>query len=145
MKQGFAIDSDETRLLVSQGLFHVRFDQTIKAGTGFLLTVKIVPNAMDEVASVTLNKGKTMKYKELHAMLGHPGEKTVRETAKHLSIEVNGKMKNPCEHCAKAEIQQKNIPKENKSKTDVVGEQLYVDISREAMVTTNSGVWLLMK
>jgi hypothetical protein len=107
----------------------VRFDRTIKAGTGFLLAVKIVPNAMDEVASVTLNEGKAIKYEELHAMLGHPGEKTVRETAKRLSIEVSGKSKNPCEHCAKAKMRQKNIPKENENKTDVVGERLYVDIS----------------
>jgi hypothetical protein len=76
--------------------------------------MKIVPNAMDEVASLTL--GKVIKYKELHAMLGHPGEKTVRETAKRLSIEVNGKLKNPCEHCAKAKMQQRTYQRRIKTR-----------------------------
>ena len=64
----------------------ITFDQTIQAGSGYLLGICLVPTSTSKIASLTLPEGSGMQYEDFHAMLGHLGIYSVQRMAKYFGL-----------------------------------------------------------
>jgi hypothetical protein len=70
-------------------------------------------------------------------------KETLRATAKSMDIKITGSMK-PCEHCFVSKSKQKNLPKLTETKSTVLGEPLFLDLSSVKFPSFGgSKFWLL--
>ena len=78
-------------------------------------------------------------------MTGHTGRHLINPTAQYLGIQATGRL-NPCEHCARCEIRQANIPYISEgTPARKQGERIFIDIS--SMMYASAGgknCWLLI-
>ena len=90
------------------------------------------PKAIPDVPTTTEIKNKsskmTLQYKVAHQLLSHPGQNTMKNTAKYYDWLLQGKPVQ-CEPCSSAKGHQKNISKTPKPHAENPGERLYVDLS----------------
>ena len=106
-------------------------DKTIKTESGFLIGVDMTPDKLAHVEAaglIGLQQGNTVSATEMHKLLGHVGEASMRSTAKSMEIKISGKLET-CESCAKAKARQKNLVKETKSGATKPGERICMDIT----------------
>ena len=128
LNNGYELKGNQKGLTAVRGKTSITFDQTIQAGSGYLLGIRLRPTSTSEVASLPLPEGGRVQYEAFHAMLGHPGVSSVQRTAKYLKLGLS----NPtdrCPECATAKMRQKNIPKENTNRSTIPGERLCIDTS----------------
>jgi hypothetical protein len=53
-----------------------------------------------------------MTFDNFHSIMGHPNNAVLKETAKVHSTPLTDILHRPCQHCCKAKIRMKKIPKE---------------------------------
>jgi hypothetical protein len=70
-----------------------------------------------------------MTFDKFHSIMGHPNNAVLKETSKAHNIQLPDVHLRPCQHCAKAKIRMKKIPKENDNIATKIGERLLIDIS----------------
>jgi hypothetical protein len=81
----------------------------MKTNKGFILGVDMMPtNRKSCVATLSLDKGKSVSKKTLHGLLAHVGENTSQKTANYYCWKVTGISK-VCDNCSTAKAQQKNL------------------------------------
>ena len=99
----------------------MRFNIKIITANGVLFCARIRPLEETEVAALNFEENnkwtKVVSINRLHQDLGHMGESTCREIAKHINIDVARKSMKPCEACALAKARQKNFVKKDKKVT----------------------------
>jgi hypothetical protein len=110
--------------------------------------VEIVPRicAQHAMATLALERGKTLSIKVLHQVLGHPEEEKMRKTASFCGWKVNGTF-NPCKNCGIAKSHQKNVNKVSEACSKNPGERMFIyqsSILQKSIGGSNSGFWLLM-
>ena len=128
LNNGYELKGNQRGLAAIRGKTKITFDQTIQAGSGYLLGIRLVPMSTSKVTSLTLQEESRVQYKVFHAMLGHPGVSSVQRTAKYLKLGLS----NPtdcCPECATAKMRQKNIPNENENRSTIPGERLCINTS----------------
>jgi hypothetical protein len=54
-----------------------------------------------------------MTFDKFHSLMVHPNNTVLTEIAKAHNMQLTDIHHSPCQHCAKAKIRMKNIPKEN--------------------------------
>jgi hypothetical protein len=86
-----------------------------------------------------------MTFDKFHSTMGHPNNAVLNEAAKAHKIQLTDVHHRPCQHCTKAKIRMKNIPKENDIITTKRDERILIDISwiRTATYADNR-YWLLV-
>ncbi len=147
LKNGSTLSNEGQMLILSDGTKKIIFDRQVHAGEGNSMTIKIKPNESVETESAhaaTNTDRKTMNVDDLHRLLGHPGEAKIRESAKHMNVNLVGTL-TPCVHCNLSKIRQVPIPKINYNKATKIGERICLDIS-PMMTESISGCknWLLI-
>ena len=63
-----------------------------------------------------------------HKVFGHASDASMRATAKHYGWKLVGTL-DPCDHCPKANAQQKGVPKTTDGDSNIPGERLFFDTS----------------
>jgi hypothetical protein len=116
-------------------------------GNGKLYAADIKPilkqHPMNQVSPEAANLA--MTFDKFHKIMGHPNNVVIKETAKAHSIQLTDVHHRPCQHCAKAKIRMKNIPKENDIIAIKKGERQFIDISRTSTATyAYNRYWLLV-
>ena len=92
----------------------------------------------------TRNEEIGMEVNDYHRKLSHLNEEIMRNTAKHYTQELKGKM-NVCEDCSISNIKKNRIPKETTRRATKKGEMWYMDLSSiKAENVSNSKFWVLM-
>ena len=81
-----------------------------------------------DAATLTLEAGSKVDIDDLHRILGHPGEESLRLTAKAREIELKGKLE-ACEFCKVSNSRQKDVPKVTRSPVTEPGQEIGLDIS----------------
>ena len=141
MKSGWQMNGRWKRNAIKIEFFkkghdNFRFDRMIPSGSSWLMGVKV---------RRMIEKGKKIPIQELHYMMRHTRKHLIYPTTKYLGIQITGKL-NPCEHCAKGEIRQANIPKISKTQqAKNPGERIFIDIT--SMIHPSAGRkkhWLLI-
>jgi hypothetical protein len=141
----FGGDSDVWGL--SFGEKHYKFDEELIHGNGKLYAADIKPilkqYPMKQVSPEGANLA--MTFDKFHSLMGHPNNAVLKEAAKAHKIQLTDVNHRPCQHCAKAKIRMKNIPKENDNIATKKGERLLIDISwiKTATYAVNR-YWLLV-
>ena len=120
LNNGYDLKGNQKGLTAVRGKTKIMFDQTIQAGSGYLLGIRLVPTSTSKVASLTLPEGSRVQYEAFHAMLGHPDVSSVQRTAKYLILGLSNPT-DQCPKCATAKMRQKNIPKENTNQSTIPG------------------------
>ena len=91
----------------------MRFNIKIITANGVLFCARIRPLEETEVAALNFEENnkwtKVVSINRLHQDLGHMGESTCREIAKHINIDVARKSMKQCEACVLAKARQKNF------------------------------------
>ena len=130
LSKGWNIGNKGINLFVCKGQVRLTFDQVFRTQKGLVLGVEMVPrtSTVGAVATVVLEKGKSIKVDDLHQILGHPSEETTRRTAAFYDWKVMGQF-TPCEDCGIAKSRQKNVNKESEARSKIPGERLFIDIS----------------
>ena len=95
-------------------------------------------------AHSAMEPGKIISMSKFHQITGHTGEHLLRPTAKHMKIELTGKLA-PCEVCAQAKIRQVNIPKKKMKKLPTnPGYRVFIDICSFKQVSRGGNIhWLI--
>jgi hypothetical protein len=70
----------------------------------------------------------SMTFARFNSLMGHPNNTVLTETAKAHNFQLRDVHHRPCQHCAKAKIRMKNIPKENDDIATKKSERLLIDI-----------------
>ena len=95
------------------------FDQMITCGSSVLMGVKM--KKVNVPQSIYLAQEKKMSKKSFHQKTRHTANAYLQDTAKYCGIELSGTIPN-CVSCSIKKIRQKNIPKENASKSTIPGD-----------------------
>jgi hypothetical protein len=78
----------------------IRFNHRIETANGFLLPAKFEQDVKKgHLSCVSMIAGSTIRAVDLHARLGHTNDDYMRLTAKHMGLEVTGKL-GVCESCS---------------------------------------------
>ena len=105
----------------------MKFDRMIPTGPSWLMGVKV--QRVADQAHAVIEPGKKISMWKFHQITGHTGQHLLRPTAKHIKIEITGKLP-PCEICAQANIRQVNVPKKKMKKVPSrPGYRVFIDIS----------------
>jgi hypothetical protein len=129
LKNGFDLRNDGKIIMLSKGNVTLTFGKVVRAKNGFVPGIKLL-QVLDDVETSVLEtkKRNTIDVNNLHKVLAHCGEVNARLTGKAYGYEVTGKF-DVCEACSVAKARQKNINKEWKGGSLILGECLYVVIS----------------
>ena len=149
IKNGAKLSNEKEVIVLKKNNVTVKFDRISKAGDGNTMSVCIQPkedeNSPEEANAAATNQNrKLINVNDMHRLLGHIGENKTRSMAKHMGIKLVGKL-NECEYCILAKAKRKKIPKENKDKSTIPAERIYVDLS--TIKSTSAGGkknWLLI-
>jgi hypothetical protein len=132
---------------LSFGGKYYKFDKELIHGNGKLYAADLKPilkqYPMKQVSPEAANLA--MSFDKFDSLMGHPNNAVLKETSKAHNIQLTDVHHIPCQHCAKAKIRMKNIPKENDNIATKKGERLLIDISwiRTATYADNR-YWLLV-
>ncbi len=149
LQNGFNIGNKGLHLFLTKGKTTILFDKMMKTNKGFILGVDMMPTTRKScVATLSLDKGKSVSKKILHGILTHVGEDTSHKTAAYYNWKVVGIGTSPseiCDHCATAKSRQKNLRKWTEKKSEIAGERLFIDISSvKGESYSGSKYWLLV-
>jgi hypothetical protein len=129
LKNGLNLSNYGEIIKLSKGNVTLTFDKVVRTKNGFVPGIKLLQVLGDVGTSVLeTKKCETIDVNNLHKTLAHCGEVNTRLTGKAYGYEVTGKF-DVCEACSVAKLRQKNINKEWKGGSSILGERLYVDIS----------------
>jgi histone deacetylase 1/2 len=147
LKRGWNIGNKGTNIFLTKGQSKIVFDKEIKTQKGLVLGIEMVPRnetVRAGIATIALERGKTIDVHALHNMLGHPSEDTTRKTAAFYGWVVTGTF-STCVDCAIAKSKQRNVQRESDTKSTVPGERLFIDISSVKKKSIGgSKYWLLV-
>lgn len=87
MLVGGELENEGIYITITKGSKTIKFDKILKTKTGYVGAVEICPIQVENQAHASLEKGKSLKLKDLHNKLGHVGENAARLTAKHYNWE----------------------------------------------------------
>ncbi len=75
LQNGFNIGNKSLHLYLTKGKITILFDKMMKTNKGFILGVDMMPTTRRScVATLSLDKGKSVSKKILHGILTHVGE-----------------------------------------------------------------------
>jgi len=143
IKNGWQLKSVGADLLLSSNRKEIKLGRSVLTENGHLVGIKMHPT--ENKSGLLLGERQLkMGINIFHTTIGHPGEKLLWQTSQFLNIELIGKF-NVCKDCAIGKARQKNLNKENKNKSSIAGEQIYLDIS-SIQQTSFGGAqyWLLI-
>jgi hypothetical protein len=84
LQNGFNIGNKGLHLFLTKGKTTILFDKMMKTNKGFILGVDMMPTTRKScVATLSLDKGKSVSKKTLHGLLAHVGENTSKMTANY--------------------------------------------------------------
>jgi hypothetical protein len=89
LSKGWNIGNKGIMLSVSKNDTGLMFDQVFRTQKGMVLGAEMLPRVDVEaaVATMTLERGKTIKINKLHEIMGHPSEDTIRKNRRVLRME----------------------------------------------------------
>jgi hypothetical protein len=131
-----------------QTMLHMKtlilFAKIMTTNKGFVMGVDMLPSTSKETIAVPMmEQGKQIDINILHKMLGHPREDTTRKTAAFYGWILKGKILK-CDHCAIAKAKQAKVAKKTETKSNKVGERIFIDISSvKGESYGSSKFWLL--
>ena len=145
LQNGFNIGNKGLHLFLTKGKTTILFDKMMKTNKGFILGVDMMPTTRKScVATLSLDKGKSVSKKTLHGLLTHVGEETSHKTADYYGWKITG-VGEICDNCATAKARQKNLQKSTNKKSEIAGERLFIDISSvKGESYSGSKYWLLV-
>ena len=118
------------------------FDQMIKCGSSILMGAKM--KIFNIRQGIYLAQEKKMSKKSFHQKTGPTTNAYLQDTAKYYGIELSGTIPTYVS-CSIEKIRQKNIPKENASKSKPPGDRMYLDMSSMAQASSGGNKhWALM-
>jgi hypothetical protein len=122
----------------------VQFTKKLHRGSGTLFAVDIIPQ--ESPTEITIESTYlTIDYIQYHNMMGHANKASLLKTAKQQNITLTNTTQPPCEHCAKAKIRMKNMPKSTTTKATSKGERLFIDLAWIKTASfANNRYWLLV-
>ena len=92
-------------------------DRLLKAGNSVLLAAKMVIKNPEEVNAAIVNGKQSKEY--FHKVTGHGGHHLMDATANYYKVNLTGKVNN-CLSCSLEKKRQKNIPKKNEDKVEIL-------------------------
>jgi hypothetical protein len=125
----------------------VKFDIKIETGRGCVFAACFRrSSAQQEELSMTNIR---MDILQAHRRLGHMNEDTTRKTAKELGWEIDPGSLQPCEACAVAKAQQKNVIKSStRIKAEKPNERVFIDLAsikqKDNMPSPTMPNWLIV-
>ena len=132
MKQGFTLIGNKNSLTMKKKNYCVNFDRIIKSGQGFLFGIKIAQGSSNVIrrsgTSEKIAKKKTLSRSEAHKIFGHCDDRMTEASARKYGYVLYGGYE-PCHHCLKAKVRQKNISKVPRERRKRKGELTFWDIS----------------
>ena len=69
-----------------------------------------------------------MDINRMHRVFNHASEDSLRATAKERGWNITGRFE-VCRDCKEANAQQKDVPKTTKTKSEIPGERIFIDIT----------------
>jgi hypothetical protein len=122
----------------------VKFDIKIETGRGcvFAACFRRSSAQQEEMAMTNIR----MDILQAHRRLGHMNEDTTRKTAKELGWEIDPGSLQPCEACAVAKAQQKNVIKSStRIKAEKPNERVFIDLAsiKQNMPRPTMPYWLI--
>ena len=98
LSKGWNIGNKGIKLFVSKSNVTLTFDQVFRTQKGMVLGVAMLlrVDVGQAMATMALERGKTIKINELHEIMGHPSEDTIKKTAELYGWKVTGTF-TPCE------------------------------------------------
>jgi hypothetical protein len=142
LKNGFKISNKGCVISLRKGDSVISFDRMLPTERGFVSGVVLkpcVPTLVSEntfpqnAAAIALERGRRIKLSEAHSLLGHAAITSVEKTAQFygriISDLGNGEQEIKCQSCAEAKARQANVPKSIRNSSNILGEQLFMDIS----------------
>jgi len=111
MQMGSTLSNDGLIITISRKGKTIKFDRIFKTKAGFVGGVEIHPLQPENHAHIVLENGRELHMGDLHGMMGHVGEDTLRRTAKHYGWKLRGS-RLKCEHCGTGKAKQGHVSKE---------------------------------
>ena len=142
LEQDWRISNEGVNITLSKSTASLTFDHVLRTDSGAITAIEMVPR--HEEVNVTLERGKHINVNKLHLLLGHVCENTLRQTANHYGMILEGQLK-PCPECALAKVRQANVAKVTNVVSTKPGERLYIDVSSvKAKSFGGAKFWLLI-
>jgi hypothetical protein len=73
VKNGSTLSTEDNIMILAKGGNKTRFTRKIAAGEGNSMTLKIIPQDMEQAHAATNQGAKTMDLNDLHRLCGHAG------------------------------------------------------------------------
>jgi hypothetical protein len=130
LKKGFNLNNKGLMISSKKESISVTFDRVIKTVNGSISSIKMT--TYDPYAAY-ITKGSLTSIKELdvnkfHEMVGHCGVDRLKKTTNIHGLKLKREFK-VCEDCAVAKARKRNVNKEWKGGSQVLGERVYLDVS----------------
>jgi len=139
---GWNLKSDGQMIMLIKGLDTIKFDRIMQTGDGYVCGVDIIPRV--KAAASTLSEGSAIDINELHRILNHCGEDTLKLTAKAHGMILRGTLQ-PCFACRTGNARNKDVAKVIKVVEQIIGERLFIDIlSVEQRAFDGARYWVLV-
>lgn len=139
--KGMSLGNEGKVITLTDGTHKVKFNESIDSPRGFVMEFTMHPTP--QIGSMAFAMKGSMNINVLHEWMGHPNFQIVRKTAAIMGINLDGE-EETCESCALAKSKQKNVPKVNLHKSEILGERIYVDISYiQSLSMGRSTYWVM--
>ena len=96
LASGWNLKSDGQMIMLVKGLDTIKFDRIMKTGGAYVCGVDILPQL--KASTSTLSEGSTIDINDLHCILKHCGEDTLKLTVKAHGLILKGTLQ-PCFAC----------------------------------------------